>query len=100
MIIFYAINPLLYFFAKGMAYTPYIGIVNVLADEMVCPEKVMWHTDPSWIVTESSKLLMSPQHYEQQRERIREVMAKLAQPGASQKTARLIIREIDGYRVN
>jgi len=89
MVILYRINAFLYFLISGMTHTPYAGIINSLAGEMVCPEKVMWRSDPRWICNRARRFLEDEQYYEANKAAIASLIGTLDYPGASRRTAEI-----------
>jgi len=91
MVIFYRVGAFPYFLARGVAQTPYIGLVNTLAGRMVCPEKVMWRAEPTWVAVRAREFLRDPSRYERCRSDLARVMEGFARPGASERAARVAL---------
>ncbi len=91
MVILYRINPFLYFIASGMTHTPYAGIVNALAGEMICPEKVMWRSDPRWVYRRARRFLEDDNYRAQCSGALESLMERIGSPGATQRTAGIAI---------
>ncbi len=92
MVIFYRAQPFACFMAYGLAHVQYIGIVNNLAGRDICPEKLMTKPDPDWLTQETLHLLQDADAYGRCREDIERVMDGFAEPGASERAARLALR--------
>jgi len=88
MVIFYRVSPLLAFLAYGLSETPYIGLVNVLAGRVICPEKATSRPCADWIAEQALELLQNPGAYEACRRAVSEAMSGFAEPGASARAAR------------
>ena len=91
MVIFYKISGFSYFLASGMRETPYIGLVNSLAGRMICPEKLMWRSEPDWLAREALGLLRSEAEYDACRRALDGMMEGFARPGASARAAQIAL---------
>ncbi len=91
MVILYRINPFLYFIASGMTHTPYAGIVNALAGGMICPEKIMWRSDPHWVYRRARRFLEDEDYHARCSGALESLMERIGSPGATQKTAGIAI---------
>ncbi len=87
MVILYRVSPFLYFIISGMTHTPHAGIVNALAGETICPEKVMWRSDPRWLCEEARRLIEEKQRYRENVEALRALIDRVGAPGATSRTA-------------
>ncbi len=94
MLILYRVSALLYFLASGMTHTPYIGIINALAGEMICPEKVMWRCDPGWISSNMRRFLDDEDLYRQCASELKTLMDEISAPGAACRTADMALEMI------
>ncbi len=88
MVIFYRTSPFFYFLAKGLTSTPHIGLINVLADREICPERAMPRPDAGWLATQVLRLLRDGEAREACRRDIEEALDGFAEPGASERAAR------------
>jgi lipid-A-disaccharide synthase len=88
MIIFYRLNPFLYFVGAGITETPYIGLINNLSGHMICPEKAMPWSDVDWVVEQADDLLGDSQYYKSCRREMEKTLEGFAEPGASVRAAR------------
>lgn len=88
MVIFYRASPLLAFMAYGLSETQVVGLVNLLAGRVICPEKATSGNCGRWIADEALKLLQNPDAYEACRQAIRQALLGFAQLGASARAAR------------
>ena len=91
MVIFYRINPLLYFLGSGVKQTRYFGLINVLAGREICPERSMYRDEPDWVAERAGELLGDAGKHEQCRNEIRRAIAPIARPGASEAAARAAV---------
>ena len=88
MVVFYRATPFACFMAYGLADVPYLGLINLLAGRMICPEKLMLRSDPLWLTGQVVRLLREPGTYQRCRQAIQETLSSFAQPGASARAAR------------
>jgi lipid-A-disaccharide synthase len=88
MVIFYRASPLVAFLAYGLSETPYIGLVNILAGRVICPERATSGDCGGWIAEQALRLLQDADAYEGCRQAIRRTLSGFAQPGASARAAR------------
>ena len=91
MVIFYKITPFPYFVARGLQDVPFVALVNCLAGRQVCPERLMWRSEPSWVAERALEFLTRPQVYQECEEDLRAIMDGLARPGASARTAQIAL---------
>ncbi len=88
MVIFYRASPLVAFLAYGLARVPYIGLINVLAGRMICPEKAMVRANAAWVARQAVRLMEQPEAHRACRRAIERVLEGFAEPGASARAAR------------
>ena len=91
MLIFYRVNPVSWFLASGLKDTPYIGLVNTLAGQMICPEKLMCRDESDWLAQNALRFLQDADTYERCRQSIAHVMEGFAKPGASKRAAEIAL---------
>ncbi|MBI2471634.1 MAG: lipid-A-disaccharide synthase [Planctomycetes bacterium] len=94
MIIAYKISPIAYFIAKPFLTTPYIGLVNKLADKMIVPERLMCRGNPAWLVSQAIQVLNNPQKRQACVHELSLLMDTIAKPGASAHAAEEILKLI------
>ncbi len=82
-----------YFLGKYLIKVPYLGLVNLLANDRVVPEFIQGNAHPETIAHEAKVFLQSPELQERMREEFRQVRGKLGEKGASAKAA----KEICGF---
>lgn len=90
MIIIYKVSPLSYWIGKKFIKVDHIGLVNLIADERVVPELVQKDATPEKIAQTALDLIKDAGRLEKTREKLHAVKAKLGNPGASGRTARLV----------
>jgi lipid-A-disaccharide synthase len=91
MIIVYKIAPFAYFIAKPFFITPYIGLVNKLADRMIVPEILLYKNAPEWITKHSLPLLTDTTKRASCIHDLSLLMEKIAKPGASEHVAEEVL---------
>ena len=79
-----------YWLGKYLIKVPYLGLVNLLADDRVVPEFIQGDARPETIAHEAKVFLQSPELQGKMREEFRQVRGKLGEKGASAKTAKEI----------
>ena len=57
MIIIYKISGYAYFIAKPFRQSPYLSLVNRLAEKFIVPERLMYRNDYKWLFSRSMELL-------------------------------------------
>ncbi|NUN23808.1 MAG: lipid-A-disaccharide synthase [Candidatus Jettenia caeni] len=91
MIIVYKISPFAYFIAKPFLTTPYIGLVNKLANKMIVPELLMYRGNYTWLAHEAVQLLHNTQKREACIRDLSSLIHEIAKPGASEHAADSIL---------
>lgn len=92
MIIVYKISPFAYFIAKPFLTTPYIGLVNKLANKMIVPELLMHRGDYDWLAKEAVQLLNNDQKRQACIHDLSVLIDTIAKPGASERAADEILK--------
>ena len=91
MVIYYRTSPFNWFAAHGLVDVDWIGLINVLAGRMICPEKPAWRDEPDWLTTQTLRLLTDPGAHEQCRADMARALEGFARPGASAAAARAVV---------
>ena len=81
--------------ARLVVRLPYIGLVNVVAGKQVVPELIQFDATPERLAREALAILDDPKRQEQMRQELRQVKAKLGEPGAAARAARSILHYLD-----
>lgn len=84
MIIVYKISPFSYFIARPFLTTPYIGLVNTLAHQMIVPELLMVRNNFTWLATQAIQLLSNSQKRLACINELAGLIDKIGKPGASE----------------
>lgn len=80
-----------YFLGKYLIKVPYLGLVNLLADDKVVPEFIQWDAHPETLAHEARVFLQNKEIQEKMREEFRQVRERLGEKGASSRAAKEIL---------
>jgi len=95
MIIVYRVSLLSSWIGKMVVKVPYIGLVNLVAENKVVPEFVQKEVTPSKLANEMLSILQSRQRKKDMTRDLKMVKKRLGGPGASERTARIALDMID-----
>ncbi len=87
MVACYRVSPFAYFASKPHIDTPYICLVNAIAEREVVPEKTMYRDDYKWLASHATELLLNEEKREACIDGLKEVTSLIGSPGASAKAA-------------
>lgn len=87
MIIIYKVSLPTYILAKAVLKIPWIGLVNIVANEEVAPELKQFNCTPEKIAQTTLSFLNDPKKLETQKEQLAQVRAKIGRTGASRRAA-------------
>ena len=87
MIICYRVSLFSYFIAKPFMTTPYICLVNAIAQKTVVPEKLMYRNDYKWLASHTTELLLNDEKRQMCITGLKEIVSLIGSPGASAKAA-------------
>ncbi|MBT9131949.1 lipid-A-disaccharide synthase [candidate division NPL-UPA2 bacterium Unc8] len=94
MLIIYKVSFLTWLLSKMLLKIPYIGLVNVVAGKKVAPEFLQFNARPERIAKTALDLLTDKEKMNAMRKELKEVKTKLGTPGASERTASIILKEV------
>ena len=94
MVIVYRTSSLTYHIAKRLVKIPYIGLVNILANQEVIPELLQGRMTADHIALEALKIIDEPERQRQMLEVFQSIRQSLGGPGASLRAAEMILAEI------
>jgi lipid-A-disaccharide synthase len=77
-----------YLLGKHLIKVPYLGLVNLLAEDRVIPEFIQQDAHPETLAHEAKIFLRSPELLQQMKTEFRQVREKLGEKGASARAAK------------
>ncbi len=89
MIIVYKISPLTYFIGKMIITVKNIGIVNIIAGKTIVPELIQDQANGKHIASEALAIITNDERNQEIIGELAEIRAKLGNPGAAIRTAKL-----------
>ncbi len=93
MILTYRVSWFTYLFAKMMVAVEQIGLVNLVAGRGIVPELLQSEATAERLSEEGLRLLNDRTQYEQMREALDGIRARLGTPGASLRAAEVVLAE-------
>jgi lipid-A-disaccharide synthase len=92
MVITYRLHPVSNFIAMRLLRVPWVGLVNLVAGELLCPELIQGAAHPQ-ALADAVQPLLDPEHPETRRQRagLRVVRERLGPPGAAERVATLAL---------
>ncbi len=94
MIIMYKVSFFSYILARLLVNIEYIGMANIIAGKKIVPELIQFDVLGSKIASEAKNLLKDTELYEKTVKNLSLVKENLGNPGASEKTAELVLKVI------
>ncbi len=91
LVVVYRVSPLTYAIGKRLVKLDRIGLVNIVAGEMVAPEFVQHEFRAENVAPVLLPLLTDAEKNRQVRQKLAKVRARLGEPGAAAKVARLAL---------
>ena len=95
MVIIYKVSFLAWLIGKSVVKLPYIGLVNIIAGEMIVPELLQNEATPLNIADKSLELLKDEKRLQNVRYALLRVKEKLGGPGASRRAANQVLEVIN-----
>jgi len=92
-IIVYQTGKMIELLGKVLIRTDHIGLPNIIAGREIAPELMQDDVKGDIIYKEARKFFLSPEPIRQQLESYQEVRRKLGEPGAAERTARMVVEE-------
>jgi lipid-A-disaccharide synthase len=93
-VLLYKVSPFSYFIGKRVVKIPLIGLVNIVAGKEVVKEFIQENASADIILAEIEKSLFDAEYRNRQISELGQIKMKLGAPGASSKTAELILEMI------
>jgi lipid-A-disaccharide synthase len=91
MIVIYKVAYLSWLIGKNIIKIPYIGLINIVAGDMVVPELIQEQCTPQNIADRALKILDDPREVERIKYQLARVKEKMGGPGASSRAAEAIL---------
>jgi len=95
MVIIYKVSFLAWLIGKSVVKLPYIGLVNIIAGEMIVPELLQNEATPLNIAEKTIELLRDQKQLENIKYSLNRVKEKLGGPGASLRAAKQVMEVIN-----
>ncbi len=89
-VVIYKTGLLNYLLYRPQIRCPYIGMVNIMADKLVCPEFIQFNASPKKIAKTVLEILKNPARLERVKSSLAQVKDLLGEKGASTRAARII----------
>lgn len=89
MVLVYRASPITYWVGKRVIKVPFLGLVNLVADERVIPELIQNEVTPDRLAHEAIEILEGGQKRENMIDKLALVKERLGGGGASERTARI-----------
>jgi lipid-A-disaccharide synthase len=91
MVVVYRLSPLTYRLGKPFVHVDTYAMANLVAGRRVVPELIQQDFTPERVASEAIRVLTDPAHAAAVRLALREVRAKLGEPGASRRAAHAVL---------
>lgn len=91
MVIIYYVSSVTYWFARTVVRIPWVGLVNIIANDTVAPELLQDAAQPEPLSKEVIRIMESPRRLEQMHDGYAQIRAKLGKPGASRRAAEAVL---------
>lgn len=95
MVIAYRMAPLTYMMGRMLVRVDHIGMVNIIAGRRLCPEFVQNEASANALATAIKPLLDETETRTATISGLKEVRAALGEPGAEERAAEIVCREVD-----
>ena len=96
MVVVYRLSPLTYRLGRPFVRVDTFAMANLVAGRTVVPELIQDDFTPARVADEALKVLTDPEAAARMRSDLREVRARLGQPGASARAARAVLEVARG----
>lgn len=95
MIVVYTVNPISYWVIKTIIKTKFISLVNIVSGEEVVPELIQKTCNSKKIVEYIQKYINDVSFKNTVIEKLKKIIIKLGNPGASERAAKIITNMLD-----
>lgn len=96
MVIMYKVSFLSWLYLRTLVKLPYIGMVNIVADEMIVPEFVQYNARPKKIANYVTNTLTQAKELDRIKQLLLKVNTMLGEPKATQRAAKIILEFLNG----
>lgn len=96
MVIAYRITPFAYFVARPYMETPYLSLVNKMAESHLVPERLMYRDDYQWIADRAVELILDKDRRDFVVRGLEKVKGQIGTPGASARAAQEVLQMMKG----
>jgi lipid-A-disaccharide synthase len=91
LVVVYKVSPLTYWLGKPLVRVKNVALANIVAGETIAPELLQHNATPERIAQEVVNVLGDPKRQQWIRQRFADVRRKLGSPGASARTAAIVL---------
>jgi len=95
MVVVYKVSFIAWIIGKSVVKLPYIGLVNIIAGEMLVPELLQNEATPMNIADKTIEMLQDEKRLDGVRYALKKVTEKLGGPGASRRAAENVLEVIN-----
>lgn len=96
MVIIYKISTLSWMIGKNLVKIPYIGLINIVAGDLVVPELIQDQCTPQNIADHCLEIIDDPREIERIKYQLGKVKEKMGGPGTSMRAAQMILDIMNG----
>ncbi|MEN6627956.1 MAG: lipid-A-disaccharide synthase [Candidatus Sumerlaeia bacterium] len=100
MIIVYKVAYLSWLIGKSLVKIPYIGLINIVAGDMIAPELIQEQCTPQNVADSALAILTDPREVERVKYQLAMVKEKMGGRGASERVARHVIDLVNAAEVD
>lgn len=94
MVIIYKVSFLSWLCLRMVIKIPFIGIVNIIAKQVVAPEFIQYHARPERIAYYVKKTLTNPQELDKIKKLLLDIKQRLGERQAARKAASIVLEEL------
>ncbi len=94
-VIVYKLNYMTYWIAKRLINTPYAGIPNIVAGEMVVPELLQEQATGLNLAEHAQHYLDDEQAYQNMKYQLRKIREKFGEPGSAKRLAAAVVEFLE-----
>jgi lipid-A-disaccharide synthase len=93
-VVIYKMGLLNYLLYRPQVKVPYIGMVNIVADELIVPEFIQFQADPKKISRQVLNLLKDPSELARMKSNLARIKSSLGEKGGSIRAAQIVINSL------